>query len=153
MLKNDKTKRELFFDSLIQSAQDNDQKMVRNLFTKDQIIKFQNIEENDYRQYSRIMSTEEQQVITKNAFELLLFWVNSHEIDIDFFERFLSILLSYKNRLTYPIPEHDIISIIEMISMIEFRDYVIYPALEIYLTAPNNFMEKSRKQKKLTTTN
>ena len=92
---------------------------------------------NDYSVYSRQQSKEELSVLTPKAFDLLLFWVQNKEIEISFFERFMTILISYIGKIREPISEDYIVSIIEMISIVDFQDHIIFTTIDLYLEAPD----------------
>jgi len=92
--------------------------------------------QNDYQHYHRTASPEEDLVITPEAFFLLHFWLNSGEISLDFFERFLSILVSLSDKIKIPIDEESLPSLVEMISLVQYKDHAIYTALELYIEAP-----------------
>ena len=91
-----------------------------------------------YNKYFRYPSTEELQVLTSEAFFLLLFWVKSGDITLDFFERFLSILITYQPKIKQPISDEAITSMVEMISLVEFKEHVIYTTIELYLESPSS---------------
>lgn len=105
-----------------------------NFFPNEIIEKVQ--EQGDYSVSKRVASVDELSVITQTAFDLLIFWVKSGEITVDFFERFLTILLSYHSKIKDPITEEHIVTIIEMISIVEFHDHVIYTTLNLYTEVP-----------------
>ena len=122
-----------FFKSLMQSHQIQSDKF----FSNDTINRVVPFSQDIDGIYLRIMSHEESRVITPEAFRLMLFWVNSDEISIDFFERFLSILVSFTEQIYYPIDEEALPPMIEMMSLVDFKDHVIYTTIEIYIESPD----------------
>jgi hypothetical protein len=90
----------------------------------------------DYSIYNRIPSMEEEAVITPDAFNLLLFWVKNGDITLDFFERFLTILVSHIEKIFDPVDEDSLTSMVEMIALVDYPDHAIYTAIEIFIDAP-----------------
>ena len=121
-----------FFKSLIHSHQIK----YDEFFSNEIIDKTKDYLETDYCVFYRQLSKEEQRLITTEAFQLLLFWVKTDEISIDFFERFLTILVSFDSRISFAIDVDTLPTIIEMISLVDYKDHVIYTTLEIYVNSP-----------------
>jgi len=107
-----------------------------DFFSNDIVKKAKNFFTKDYEFFKRQISNEEKQVIRQDAFDLMLFWVNDEELSIDFFERFLAILVSFSNEITNPIDKDSLSGMIEMISIIDFKDHAIYTTIEIFINHP-----------------
>ena len=86
--------------------------------------------------YNRQITSDEERVITAEAFELFLYWVRNGEIEIEFFERFLTILVMFSEQIYIPIDQYVLPAMVEMISLIEFKDHIIYKTIEIYIESP-----------------
>ena len=104
-------------------------------FFPNEIIEKVNTKSN-YSITHRVASKDELQVITQNAFDLLLFWIKDEQITVEFFERFMTILTSYQGKIHNPVSEDTIVGMIEMISISDFRDHVIYNTLDLFVHAP-----------------
>ena len=107
-------------------------------FPNSTVEKAHNYKYNDYQTMYRQISNDEEKVIEANAFNLLLFWVKSDHISKDFFENFLSILVSYSDKIIKKIDTDTLISMIEMISVVDFQEYIIYTAIELYIESPES---------------
>jgi len=113
------------------------QKVQNDTFFSDKTIQMvPPFSQNECVDYFRQQSPEEVKVITKKAFDLLVFWVRLGEIEIEFFERFMSIAVSFRERISLRIDEEILPALIEMISMVGSKDYSIHTALEIYTETP-----------------
>jgi len=121
-----------FFRSLIYSH------MIKhdNFFSDEIIDKTKDYMNTDYASLKRSLSTEEKELITEEAFQLLLYWVNTDEISIDFFERFLTILTTFDRKITLPVDVSILSPMIEMMSLIGYKDHAIYTAIDIYVNTP-----------------
>jgi hypothetical protein len=84
-----------------------------------------------------MVTHDELRVITVEAFNLLIFWVNEGEIAIDFFERFMAILVQFKDKISCPLEPNALPGMIEMMSVVNFKDHAIYTTLEIYAQSPD----------------
>ena len=122
-----------FFRNLVLSQ------AIRNddFFPNELIKRVNNQTETDYQSYQRQLSSDEESVITQEGFNILLFWVNTGEIDYIVFERFMSILITYKGRLRRPIDEFALPGMIELMGLIEFKDHVIYSTIDLYMNSPD----------------
>ncbi|MCL1826453.1 MAG: hypothetical protein FWG20_00225 [Candidatus Cloacimonetes bacterium] len=99
--------------------------------------------QNDCSNYLRQQSFEEREVICRQSFDLLLFWVRSGEVEIDFFERFMSIAVMFRGRIEVPIDDLILPQLIEMMSVGEYKDHAIYTTLEIYSKNPDLLSKKT----------
>jgi hypothetical protein len=95
----------------------------------------------DYTVFHRQPSPEELDVITPKAFELLLFWVKSGEISLDFFEKFLAILVSYQDKLLTIVDDECIVSMVELIALVDYCDHIIYTTIELFIESPQVLMK------------
>jgi hypothetical protein len=146
MIKNEKLKRDVFFEAMVGNIKNYVVHKDYYNFCKNGLnIQIHDLNIVDYLSGNRIMSSEEEKVLEIEAFELLLFWVCNNEISIDFFEKFLTILVCYENVINIPFNKEDIVSLVEMVSMVECEDYAVLPALEIYL---NSRFQKIRNDNK-----
>jgi len=91
----------------------------------------------DNNKYNRMLSNEELQVIAIDAFELLLFWIQIGEVEIEHFERFMSILVSYSNKIFEPLDKEITTAMIEMMQLIEFEEHVIQTTIELHIEVPD----------------
>jgi len=91
----------------------------------------------DYNTIYRQLSPEEQRLITPEAYQLLLFWVKKGDVTPDFFERFLAILVTFAGRIDEPIDEYHMPSMMEIISLAEYSNQVIYTTIELFSISPN----------------
>jgi hypothetical protein len=105
-------------------------------FFSNETIALANAQSNLYDGH-RMQSREEERVITDEAFHLLLFWVRSGELDPEVFERVMSILVTYSHKIKRPIDQYSIPGMIELMSLIDFKDHVIYSTIELYISAPD----------------
>ena len=91
----------------------------------------------DYSYYYRFMSYEEEYVITKNAFDLFLYWIQIGDVEKEVFERFMSILITFRDRILIPIDECILPAMIEIMKVLDFKEHVIYSTIELYIKSPN----------------
>ena len=113
-----------------------------NFFPNETIEMVQPLSNSDRNTYLRLQSEDECRVITREAFALLLFWVQNNEIEIEFFERFLSIAILFKEKIFLPISEDILPSMIEMMSVVGFKDHAIYTTIEIYIETPELLVKR-----------
>ena len=122
-----------FYRNYIQNRKVNDD----NFFANETIEKVQGYLYINCEDYHRFIGKEEAEVISLEAFELLLFWVQAGELEIEYFERFLSILVTFSERVVQPIDKDIAIAMIEMMKLVDFKEHVIYTTIELYLEAPD----------------
>jgi len=123
-----------FFDSLM--VQDD------NFFPNEIVEKVnENMPYNSINSH-RILSPEEKKVITPEAFQLLLFWVHTREIKVDFLEKFMFILVSLIDKINLPLDASTLPSLLEVISVVDYKEHAIYTALEIYIDSPDLLKNK-----------
>ena len=106
-------------------------------FSNETVKKAKNLLQRDYEVFYRQISKEEELVITQDAFHLMLFWVKNNEISIDFFERFLSILVSFSQKIIIPIDENTLPAMIEIMGLVDYKDYAIYTTIKLYVQSPD----------------
>ncbi len=124
-----------FFKNILQS-----QKVQNDDFFPDEAIKkASEFTFSNYNSFNRIIGEDEKTVIEKEAFELLLFWLKNGFIEIEFFERFLSVLVAHEGRLKRKVDADIILSMIEMISVTDFQEHVIYTTINIFIETPEVF--------------
>jgi len=113
------------------------QKRSDSFFPNEIIEKVQRNTSLNFNTYFRQPTEHELFLLTEEAFELLLFWVNKGDVTIDFFERFMAILLSFEDRIDEPIDDTHLPSMLEMISLVDYVDQVIYTTIELYIISPS----------------
>jgi hypothetical protein len=87
--------------------------------------------------YNRVMSEEEKRVISYEAFNLLLFWVQCDVLVIEQFEIFMSILITFSERIISPIDIEITAAMIEVMKLIDFKKHVIQTTVELYIESPD----------------
>jgi hypothetical protein len=107
-----------------------------DFFSNEVVGKANDCHDIDYQSYIRLSSIEEKQTITPEAFSLMLFWLKNEEISLDFFERFMTILVSFADKMKVPIDEESLPCLVEMIGLVQYKDHAIYTALELYVESP-----------------
>ena len=128
-------KNNVYFD-FIKSLVHTNQTKHDSFFSNETINKTKDYLHTNYDVIKRQISLEERRLITSEGFDLLLFWVNSGEITIDFFERFTTILVSFNKRIKQQIDVDSLPGMIEMMSLVEYKDHGIYTTIEIYINSP-----------------
>jgi len=118
------------------TMKDTPQQKSNDFFPKEIIQKVSGNLDIDYRTVFRQPSEEESELITDEAFQLLLFWVKKGDITPDFFERFLAILVSFADRIEEPIDENHLPSMIEIISLAQYTNQVIHTTIELFTLSP-----------------
>ena len=108
-----------------------------DFFAEATIRKVKDYLEKDDHKYNRLMSSEEKDVITQDAFELLLFWVECGELKKANFEKFMSLLLTFTHRIETPINKSLTVGMIEIIKALNFEESYVYTTLEWYLDDPH----------------
>jgi len=93
----------------------------------------------DRNEYNRILSKEESAIITTEAFELLLFWVQIGELEIEQFERFMSKLVTFSGRIFEPIDREIATAMMEMMRILDFEEHVIRTTIELHVESPTLF--------------
>ena len=122
-----------FYKSMLHSEQIQSD----DFFSNEIVHKAKNLSRDDYDVFCRQRSLDEAGVITSEAFNLLLFWIKTGEITIDFFERFMTILTSFSEYIFMAVDEESLPGMVEMMSLVDFKDYVIYTTIEIFIDSPD----------------
>jgi hypothetical protein len=131
-----------FYHEFTESFAENQEWEKNNLFSKETTSLIQSFPQTECSHYLRQRSFDEMYVLTDKAFELLIFWVRSGEIEIEFFERFMSIAVSLKNKLIEPIDEHILPTIIEMLSIVGYDNEAISSTFDICLENPDKLTKR-----------
>ena len=129
-------KRDMFIElykNFLQNINTNDD----DFFSNEAIKKANDLVFLKNSRYKRVISKEEVMVITTDAFDLLLFWVQCGELDIEHFEKFISILVTFSRRIVVPLDKEIATAMIEMMKLIDFKEHVVQTTIELYIDSPD----------------
>lgn len=92
--------------------------------------------ENFNMSYYRLMSREEKNVLSNEAFEFLINLVKTEKISYEHVEQFINQLLNYRNDMREPMDVYTLSTLLEMMTYTNFQDNIIDQIIELYINSP-----------------
>ncbi|MCK9329547.1 MAG: hypothetical protein PHY08_04825 [Candidatus Cloacimonetes bacterium] len=121
-----------FFKSLLEKSKTKGSR----IFPKKLAAQNEEIRPNSYSIFNRILSDEEKEIFTQESFNELIKFIDNNQIDLTFFEKFMSAAVFSLGKLNKKIDTNTAITMIELIGATGFEETSITTTFRMYIENP-----------------